>query len=56
MTDPTCSLAHYPDNGKYCLHQNSLTFEADRIALIDRLSYLANCAVNLRQVTIRKVL
>lgn len=41
ISDPTGALVHYPNNGKYCLNQNSLTFEADRAMLMNRLSYLA---------------
>ncbi|MEY0014477.1 inovirus Gp2 family protein [Providencia rettgeri] len=41
ISDPTGALVHYPSNGKYCLSQNSLTFEADRAMLMNRLSYLA---------------
>ncbi|EMN4128143.1 inovirus-type Gp2 protein [Providencia vermicola] len=36
----TVSLVHYPANSRYCLNQNSLTFELDRTALMNRLSYL----------------
>ena len=37
----TGPLVHYPENCRYCLNQNSLTFELDRAMLMERLSYLA---------------
>lgn len=35
------ALVEYPIHGKYCLDQNSSTFEADYAVLMERLSYLA---------------
>lgn len=40
ITD-TGALVEYPVHGKYCLDQNSSTFEADYMVLMQRLNYLA---------------
>ncbi|WP_272571395.1 inovirus Gp2 family protein [Providencia sp. PROV254] len=37
----TGALVEYPIHGKYCLDQNSSSFEADYAVLMERLNYLA---------------